>query len=129
MEVRYDPRDLSRIYLRAPDGDYYDVSYRDLRRPPISLSEYQLAIKHLHKIKHAEVGEEAIFRAVKTIRGRANEALVEPKYVGRSRTSGQQQGSTKPLVNSSPNRKQPAGRQDLKKPQPWRRMLTVEEWS
>ena len=62
MDVRYDPRDLSRIYLRAPDGDYYDVSYRDLRRPPISLGEYQLALKHLHKIKHAEVDEEAIFR-------------------------------------------------------------------
>ena len=37
MIVRYDPRDLSRIYLLGPDGTYYDLSYRDLGRPPISL--------------------------------------------------------------------------------------------
>lgn len=39
MIVRYDPRDLSRIYLLDPDGTYYDLSYRDLRRPPINLCE------------------------------------------------------------------------------------------
>ena len=32
MVVRYDPRDLSRVYLWAPDGRYYDLSYADLRR-------------------------------------------------------------------------------------------------
>jgi len=32
MIVRYDPRDLSRIYLLAPDGQYYDVNYRSLGR-------------------------------------------------------------------------------------------------
>ena len=37
--VRYDPRDLSRLYLLAPDGQYYDLHYRNLRRPPISLWE------------------------------------------------------------------------------------------
>ena len=37
MIVRYDPRDLSRIYLLGPDGRYYDLSYRDVRRPPITL--------------------------------------------------------------------------------------------
>ncbi len=37
MIVRYDPRDLSRIFLLAPNGQYYDVGYRDLSRPPISL--------------------------------------------------------------------------------------------
>ena len=31
MIVRYDPRDLSRIYLLTPDGAYYDLTYSDLR--------------------------------------------------------------------------------------------------
>ena len=42
MIVRYDPRDLSRVHLLAPDGRYYDLSYRDLRRPAISLWEHRL---------------------------------------------------------------------------------------
>jgi putative transposase len=47
--VRYDPRDLSRIYLRAPNGEYLDLSYRDIRRPPISLWEHRLAIRKLRE--------------------------------------------------------------------------------
>ena len=42
MIVRYDPRDLSRVYLLAPDGNYYTLSYSDLRRPPISLGNIVL---------------------------------------------------------------------------------------
>ena len=37
MIVRYDPRDLSRTFLLAPDDQYYDLTYRDFSRPPISL--------------------------------------------------------------------------------------------
>jgi putative transposase len=33
MIVRYDPRNLSRIYLLGPDGRYYDIPY------PSSLSD------------------------------------------------------------------------------------------
>ena len=57
MIVRYDPRDLSRIYLLAPDGQYYDLSYRDLRRPPISLWEHRLALKRLREEGRAHVDE------------------------------------------------------------------------
>jgi putative transposase len=47
MIIRYDPRDLSRVHLLTPDGAYYDLSYADLRRPPISLWEHRLALKRL----------------------------------------------------------------------------------
>ena len=38
MPVRWDPRDMSRVWLEFPDGDHLEVPYRDLRRPapPIS---------------------------------------------------------------------------------------------
>jgi putative transposase len=42
--VRYNPRDLSPLYLQAPDGNYYDLPYADLRRPVISLWEHRLAL-------------------------------------------------------------------------------------
>lgn len=49
MIVRYDPRDLSRIYLLGEDNHYYDVNYRDLGRSPISLWEHRLALKRLRE--------------------------------------------------------------------------------
>ena len=79
MIVRYDPRDLSRIHLLAPDGRYYDLSYRDLRRPPISLWEHRLALKRLREEGRAEVDEEAIFTAIDAMRGIAERASVESK--------------------------------------------------
>ena len=66
MIVRYDPRDLSRIYLLAPDGHYYDLNYRDLRRPPITLWEHRLALKRLREEGRANIDESAIFRAIET---------------------------------------------------------------
>jgi putative transposase len=131
--VRYDPRDLSRVYLQMPDGDYLDLSYRDLSRPPISLREQQLALKHLRKVKHVDVNEEAIFQAAKSMRESEDEARIKSKNVGRCCTrvlQRAQQGPAEPVAHSSPQKStRPAGRQGMTRRQPWRRMLTVEEWS
>ena len=77
MIVRYDPRDLSRIYLLGPDGTYYDLSYRDLRRPPISLWEHRLALKRLREDGRAQVDETEIFRAIEAMRAIADEASAQ----------------------------------------------------
>jgi putative transposase len=127
MEIRYDPHDLSRIYLRAPDGDYYDLSYRDLRRPPISLREHQLAIQHLRKNKQVVVHEEAIFQAVKTVSESVGDTRA--KNPGRICTSGRPRirgGPTRPVANRSPEK---SSRPTGKGLNPWRRMLTVEKSS
>lgn len=68
MTVRYDPRDLSRIYLQGPDGVYYDLGYRDVRRPPISLWEHRRALKRLREEGYAHVDEGSIFRTVERMR-------------------------------------------------------------
>lgn len=83
MIVRYDPRDLSRIYLLAPDGHYYDLSYRDLRRPPISLWEHRLALKRLREEGRAEVDEDAIFATIDVMRGIADRASAATKTARR----------------------------------------------
>ena len=85
MLVRYDPRDLSRIHLLAPDGTYYDLTYADLRRPPISLWEHRLALKRLRDDGRAEVDEEAIFTAIEAMRGIVARAVVETKTMCRHR--------------------------------------------
>ncbi len=83
MIVRYDPRDLSRIYLLGPDGVYYDLSYRDLRRPPISLWEHRLALKRLRETGRASVDENALFRAIEEMRAITDEAVRTSKMARR----------------------------------------------
>lgn len=128
MLVRYDPRDLSRIYLLAPDGEYYDLSYRDLGRPPITLWEQRLAVKRLREEGLAHVNEAAIFRAVENMRSIADEASRESKAVRRQRERrlrlNQVNSVTKP-VDGAPI----AAAVELGTSQPWERMLPVEEWS
>jgi putative transposase len=83
MIVRYDPRNLSRIYLLGPDGRYYDIPYRDLRRPPITLWEQRLALKRLQEEGRSHVDERAIFRTIETMRKIADEAVFATKTVRR----------------------------------------------
>lgn len=83
MIVRYDPRNLSRIYLLGPDGRYYDIPYRDVRRPPITLWEQRLALKRLREEGRAHVDESAIFRTIETMRRIADEAMTATKTIRR----------------------------------------------
>ena len=83
MIVRYDPRNLSRIYLLGPDGRYYDIPYRDVRRPPITLWEQRLALKRLREEGRAHVDESAIFRTIETMRRIAEEAVTATKTIRR----------------------------------------------
>lgn len=85
MIVRYDPGDLSRIYLWAPDARNYDLSYADLRRPPISLWEHRLALKRLRERGRDQVDEDAIFTAIDRMRGIADQAITETKTLRRQR--------------------------------------------
>lgn len=63
--VRRDPRDLSRLYMIAPDGaDYLEVPYANLTRRPISLWEHRRARQLLQQESSPFLDEEAIFRAV-----------------------------------------------------------------
>lgn len=85
MIVRYDPRDLSRVYLLGPDGHYYDLTYRDLRRPPISLWEHRLALRRLRDEAYLSVNEDTIFEAIETMRRIAHTAATDTKALRRQR--------------------------------------------
>lgn len=129
MIVRYDPRDLSRIYLLAPDGHYYDLHYRDLSRPPISLWEHRLALRRLREEGRAGVDECAIFRTVATMRAIADEAVATSKTARRQRErrlrliqGGRIDKTPEPVDSAKED-------DDQEKHQPWERMLPVEEWS
>jgi putative transposase len=85
MVVRYDPRNLSRIYLLGPDGRYYDIPYRDLGRPPITLWEQRLALKRLQEEGRSHVDERAIFRTIEAMRKIADGAVSATKMMRRQK--------------------------------------------
>ena len=132
--VRYDPRDLSRIYLLAPDGQYYDLSYRDLRRPPITLWEHRLALKRLREQGRIDVDESAIFRTVESMRAITDEAIASSKTARRQRERRLRliQGGRVDAVPDAPGTTDAApvdAEDEHSRLQPWERMLPFEEWT
>ncbi len=131
MIIRYDPRNLSRIYLLGPDGTYYDLSYRDLRRPPISLGEHRLALKRLRADGRAMVDEAAIFRTIEAMRTIADGAVLASKTARRQR-----ERRLRIISNDRPGllpHKEWDNSGDVQQAadglQPHERMFPVEEWS
>ena len=45
--IKYDPRDLSRIFVRRPSGRFVEARYRNLSWPAITMSEQKAAIRQL----------------------------------------------------------------------------------
>jgi putative transposase len=85
MIVRYDPRNLSRIYLLGPDGTYYDIPYRDLRRPAISWWEQRAAVERLRSEGRKAINESTIFSAVEAMRRITANASIDTKRLRRRR--------------------------------------------
>ena len=135
MIIRYDPRDLSRIYVLAPDGHYYDLSYRDLRRPPITLWEHRLALKRLREQGQTSLDEGAIFRTIESMRAITDEAVATSKTARRSRERRLrliQGGRTDPVSGISDTvgaivSEEEGDQSNVQ--QPWERMLPFEEWT
>ncbi len=55
--VRFDPRDISRVYLEAGDSDYLTVPLRDRRLPPFSLWEWSWMRQHQRQFAERPDGE------------------------------------------------------------------------
>jgi putative transposase len=63
--VRYDPRDLSHVYVRDSNSAHYiKVPYRDIGHPAITLNEHRSVVKRLSKNKTVALNEKTIFAAI-----------------------------------------------------------------
>jgi putative transposase len=63
--IKYDPRNLSRIYLKDRDGTFWPLPYRDLSLPPISLWELREAQKRLREWGRRALDETSLFEAIR----------------------------------------------------------------
>ena len=61
LTIRYDPRDLSSVFVRRANGHFVEARYSTLGRPPISLWERNAAVRRLNEKGRREVNEDMIF--------------------------------------------------------------------
>lgn len=64
LRVSYDPRDLSTIFVRSPEGQHYPVRFADLRHPSITLAEHRRAQAILRGRGRALEDEDLIFGVI-----------------------------------------------------------------
>jgi putative transposase len=86
LRVKYDPRNLSAVFVEMPDSSYLRTPYADLCRPAISLWEQRQAVKRLNEEGRRTVDEHAIFAAVQAQREILAKAYQDSKAARRSAT-------------------------------------------
>lgn len=130
LPVKYDPRDLSQVFVQAPDGQHWPVPYADLTRPSITLWELKRAMAILRDEGRGAVDDRLIFDAVEAQRMLVREAMGKSMKARRTanRTahalSFQHSGAGRVPVDAVPHREdQVADLGDTYLPYP------VEEWS
>ena len=64
LRVFYDPRDLSTVFVRSPEGQRYPVRFADLRHPSITLAEHRRAQAILRERGRALEDEDLIFAVI-----------------------------------------------------------------
>lgn len=81
--VRYDPRDLSRVWLLTDGGIYYALSYKARHRPPISLWEHNAVLSELRAEGRRHIDEASIFDRIEKMRTIVDEAAAATKTARR----------------------------------------------
>ena len=86
--AKYDPRDLSTVFLQDETGRHWPIRYRDLARPAITLWEQKAAVKDLRARGRSLVDEQSIFEAVAARRSVVAEAVAKTKAARRELERG-----------------------------------------
>ena len=129
LRVSYDPRDLSTVFVRGPDGAQWPIRFADLRRPPITLSEHRRARADLRERGLALVDEQLIFETIEAQRALVHEAARRTKAARQlAEKRDRALGAAKP--NRSPTPAKPQQAED-DRPIDWSKVpiFPVEEWS
>jgi putative transposase len=82
--VHYDPRDLSKLYARTKTGDVLEISYADVRHPPISYWEQRAAGRAIRAAGRGPLTEQALFAAIEHKRALLASAMQATRQARRS---------------------------------------------
>lgn len=84
--VKYDPRDLSRIFVRRPSGSFVEARYADVALPAVTLREVMTARRTLLEKGRSEVNMRTIMRTVMAQRELVDDAVKKTAAVRRGKT-------------------------------------------
>jgi len=99
--IRRDPRDLSKVWVLDPISRiYFDIPYRSISQPPITLWEHKKAIENLRKRGYEQVKESEIFRMVEQMREITETAAKKKKSARRDKKRIAHLGQTIDLPDS-----------------------------
>jgi len=124
LRIKFDPRDLSCVFVEGPDGVHWPVRYADLRRPRITLGEHRHALAALKQRGVRLTDEQLIFDTIEAQRGLLEAAAASTKAARR-----QVERRNRSLVAAERHPPSPtvfADREEEATPLP---LLAVEEWS
>ena len=85
--VKYDPRDLSRVFVRRPTGAFVEARYSDLTLPSITLAEAKAASRALNAKGRREVDARTLVRTAVAQRAIVEGATRQDRAGRRSGTS------------------------------------------
>jgi len=84
LPVKYNPLNLSAVYLELADGDHLTVPLRDRRRSAITKFEHDLAVKLLRERGRQAVDEAALFAMVTEQRQIVLQSIAQTKSARKS---------------------------------------------
>ncbi len=84
--VKYDPRDMSRVFVRRPSGNFVEARYADLTLAPITLHEAMTARRTLREKGRREVDSRAVVRTALEQRKMVDAAVARTAAVRRGKT-------------------------------------------
>jgi putative transposase len=122
MLVKYDPRNLERVYLQDLEGTYWRIPYLNLGLPPISLWELQEARRRLKDKGRRLVDEHAIFEAIREQRQIIEQARKATRRSVRERRKRERLVRTFPVQNPTITLTRDKSLAEIKP-------FDVEEWS
>lgn len=129
LRVKYDPRDLSSVFVEGPDGEHWPVRFADLRRPRITLGEHRMALNALRERGVRLVDEQLIFDTVEAQRELVETAAAATKSARRQAARGRSAlSATAVSQKAGPSDRQGdvAAEENLPEELP---LLSIEEWS
>ncbi|MBE2294547.1 MAG: transposase [Phycisphaerales bacterium] len=113
--VRYDPRDLTTVWIRLPNGDDIAAHYADLRWSQITLWELRVAQRALRAQGIAAADPDAVFRIVEKQRALINDARIATRRARHSATKQDEarRAATTHPPGGNPVKQKPAKGQDI----------------
>ena len=107
--VKYDPRDMSAVFVELAGGGHLRIPCADLGRPPVTLWEQRAATRTLREAGHRSIDETAIFTAIAEQRRVLAEAQAGSKLARRAFARLAERRSTTESARRSPSTQTESG--------------------